>query len=116
MKKLSVLVVMLMAFAFVNAQTKPAAKAPAKAATATAKVVLPQAINDNIAKDYAGFTVKNTKMVGDTYHVVVTKGATSETLIYDKAGKFVRKSEAKSGSAAPAKPAAKPAAKAPVKK
>ena len=56
---------------------------------------LPKAITDNIAKDYPGYAVKeaSTEMVNNAlnYKVVVTKGTASETLIYDKAGKFLKK-------------------------
>ena len=56
---------------------------------------LPKAITDNIAKNYAGFTIKEATKVTEnkvvTYDVMITKGTTSETLVYDKDGKFLRK-------------------------
>jgi hypothetical protein len=76
----------------INAQTKTVVK--------TAD--LPKAITENVAKDYAGFTIKEaTKVVTNnviTFDVVVVKGTTSETLVYDKDGKFVKKVTAKSGT------------------
>lgn len=62
---------------------------------------LPKAITDNIAKDYAGFTIKDaTKGTENnvvTYNVVVSKGSMQETLCYDSSGKFLKKVDAKSG-------------------
>lgn len=56
---------------------------------------LPKAITENIAKNYTGFTIKEAHKVTEnnvvTYDVMVTKGTTSETLVYDKDGKFLRK-------------------------
>jgi len=56
-------------------------------------VELQKAITDNVAKDYVGFTIKEaTKVVENnivTYEVVVAKGTTQETLLYDKVGKFL---------------------------
>lgn len=79
---------------------------------------LQKSITDNIAKDYAGFTVKDATKIVDknviSYEVIVAKGTTQETLLYDKDGKFLKKMELKAGTVA-AKPAAKPAAKHTVK-
>jgi hypothetical protein len=76
----------------INAQTKTVVK--------TAD--LPKAITENVAKDYAGFTIKDaTKVVANnvvTFDVVVVKGTTTETLVYDKDGKFVKKMTATSGT------------------
>ena len=51
-------------------------------------------ITDNITKDYVGFTIKDaTKVVENnivTYEVVVAKGTTQETLLYNKDGKFLK--------------------------
>lgn len=62
---------------------------------------LQKSITDNIAKDYAGFTIKNAiKIVNNnitTYEVVIAKGATSETLVYDNSGKFLNKETMKTG-------------------
>lgn len=61
---------------------------------------LQKAITDNIAKDYAGFTIKEaTKVVENnvtTFEVVITKGTMQDTLVYDSTGNFLKKMEAKS--------------------
>jgi hypothetical protein len=92
MKKVLFVLVLFMAALVVNAQatTKtPATHTPVKVAD------LPKAITDNVAKDYAGFTIKDAAMVMAnnlmSYEVVIVKGTTTETLVYDKDGKFVRK-------------------------
>ncbi len=63
---------------------------------------LQKPITDNIAKDYAGFTIKDALKIVDnnvtTYEVVITKGTTSETLVYDSNGKFLNKETLKTGS------------------
>ncbi len=123
MKKVLFVLVLVMAVLVVNAQapkTTPAPAAqPAKAAPApqTTKTVikvadLQKAITDNIAKDYAGFTIKEAKSITTnnvvTYDVVIVKGTTTETLVYDKDGKFVKKMAKKVGTT---KPVAKPVTK-----
>lgn len=105
MKKLLFVMVLVMGALVVNAQ-----KTPVKVAD------LQKSITDNIAKDYAGFTIKEaTKVVENnvvTFDVVVVKGTTQETLCYDNTGKFLKKMEAKVGTAKPApKTATKPATK-----
>ncbi len=76
----------VMAVLVANAQIT---KAPVKTAD------LPKAITENVAKNYVGFTVKEATKVTEnkvvTYDVVITKGTTTETLVYDKDGKFLRK-------------------------
>lgn len=56
---------------------------------------LPKAISENITKDYAGFTIKEaTRVVSNNivnYEVVINKGNKTETLLYDKDGKFLKK-------------------------
>ena len=93
---------LIMGAVVVNAQ-----KTPVKVAD------LNKAITDNVARDYAGFTIKEaTKVVENdvvTYDVVVAKGTTSETLCYDKDGKFLKKMDVKAGTVEK-KPAQKPAA------
>jgi hypothetical protein len=92
MKKSLLLLVLFMSAIIINAQTKTVVK--------TAD--LPKAITENIAKDYAGFTIKEaTKVVANnvvSFDVVVVKGTTTETLVYDKDGKFVKKVTATSGT------------------
>ena len=71
---------------------------------------LPKAVTDNIAKNYAGFTIKEATKVTEnkvvTYDVMINKGTMSETLVYDKDGKFLRKMPP---PATAAKPATSPA-------
>jgi hypothetical protein len=92
MKKLLLIMVLVMGALAVNAQ-----KTPVKVTD------LQKAITDNIAKDYVGFTVKSaTKVVEKnvtTFDVVVVKGTTQETLCYDSNGIFLKKMEAKAGTA-----------------
>ena len=56
---------------------------------------LPKSITENVARNYAGFTIKEAQKVTEnnivSYNVMINKGATSETLVYDKDGKFQRK-------------------------
>jgi hypothetical protein len=105
MKKLLFVMVLVMGALVVNAQ-----RTPVKVAD------LQKSITDNIAKDYAGFTIKEaTKVVENnvvTFDVVVAKGTMQETLCYDNAGKFLKKLEAKGGMVKPeTTPASKPAPK-----
>ena len=92
MKKLLLLAILVMSAVVINAQTKTVVK--------TAD--LPKALTESITKDYAGFTIKEaTKVVTNnvaTYDVVVVKGTATETLVYDKDGKFIKKVTAKSGN------------------
>jgi hypothetical protein len=56
---------------------------------------LPKPVTDNIAKDYAGYTIKDANSVKlnntITYEVVLSKGTESLTLVYDKDGNFLKK-------------------------
>lgn len=56
---------------------------------------LQKAITDNIAKDYVGYTIKEATSVTEnnivTYEVVIVKGTSTETLVYDKNGIFIKK-------------------------
>ena len=101
MRKVLLIMTLMMAVLVVNAQT---VRTPVKVAD------LNKAIIDNVAKDYVGFTIKEaTKVTANnvvTYDVVVVKGTTTETLVYDKDGKFVNKMAQKAGT-----PAANPAPK-----
>jgi hypothetical protein len=60
---------------------------------------LPKTVTASIAKDYPGYTVKeaSSAMMDNAlnYKVVVTKGTETETLFYDKDGKFLKKAEKK---------------------
>jgi curli biogenesis system outer membrane secretion channel CsgG len=95
MKKVLFVLVLIMAALVVNAQTK-ATTTQAKPTTTVVKIAdLPKAITDNVAKDYAGFTIKDATCKNKdnviNYHIVIVKGTTTETLVYDKDGKFVKK-------------------------
>jgi len=84
MKKLLFIVALMMGALVVNAQRTPV------------KVVeLQKAIIDNVAKDYVGFTIKEATQVVEnnvvTFEVVITKGTTQGTLLYDIDGKFLKK-------------------------
>lgn len=79
----------------VGAQTKTTVT-NAKSTRTTVKVAdLQKPITDNVAKDYAGYTIKDASSITSnsavTYHVVVVKGSDTETLVYDKDGMFVKK-------------------------
>jgi hypothetical protein len=86
MKKLLFVMAFMVAVLAVNAQVS---HVMVKAAD------LPKAITENIAKNYTGFTIKEAHKVTEnnvvSYNVMINKGATSETLVYDKDGKFLRK-------------------------
>jgi hypothetical protein len=102
MKKVLFVMMLLLSALVINAQTTTKTTNPPAAASTTASTHtpvnvadLPKAITDNIAKDFAGYTVKSATSVMEnnemTYHVKVTNGTSNETLIYDKNGKFVKK-------------------------
>jgi hypothetical protein len=107
MKKLLFIMAFIMAVLTANAQIS---HTPLKVAD------LPKAIADNIAKNYAGYTVKQATKITEnnvvSYDVMINKGTMSETLVYDKDGKFLRKMNPTAATA----PAAKPAEKTPPKK
>lgn len=91
MKKLMFIMVLVMTALVVNAQ-----RTPVKVAD------LQKSITNYITKDYAGFIIKDaTKIVANnvvTYEVVITKGSTSDTLVFDKDGKFLNKLAMKTGT------------------
>jgi hypothetical protein len=106
MKRITLILVLLLAVIAVNAQiTRVAVKSGD----------LPKAITDNVTKAYAGYNIKDAVKVTDnkvvTFDVVIAKGTSTETLIYDKDGKFLRKSAPKTATTTKAvqKPADKPA-------
>jgi hypothetical protein len=91
MKKLMFVLVLLIAGLAVEAQRTPV------------KVTdLQKSITDNIAKDYTGFIIKDAVKVVENnavkYEVAIAKGATSETLVFDKDGKFLNKLAMKTGT------------------
>jgi hypothetical protein len=97
MKKVLIVLVFIMAVMAVNAQTTTkttvAKEKPLRAVVMVADLQKP--ITDNIAKDYAGYTIKEAASLTlnsvVTYEVVVVKDMTTETLVYDKDGNFVKK-------------------------
>jgi hypothetical protein len=102
MKKLLFIMVLVMSALVINAQTtttkttKSTTTQTAKSARTPVKVAdLPKAITDNVAKDYAGYTIKDASSVTanntTTYHVNVMKGSTTKTLMYDGNGNLIKK-------------------------
>lgn len=82
--------VLLMAAFVVNAQRTPI------------KVTdLQKSITDNITKDYPGFIIKDAARIVNngvtTFEVKIDKGTTSETLLFDNYGKFLKKENMKTG-------------------
>ena len=92
MKKLFLVAVFGLAVLFVNAQTRTEIKV----------ADLNKAITENIAKEHAGFVVKNAYKLETngvaTFEVKVEKGTEIEMLVYDKDGKFIKKEAHKSGT------------------
>ncbi len=111
MKKVLFVLIFVVAALAGNAQssdTKSKTQTQQKTTTTTSKkstkedikvADLQKPISDNIAADYPGYVVKKATKVTlngvETYEVVVNKGATTQTLVYDKDGKFVKKLSAK---------------------
>ncbi len=96
MKRVLLVLVLIMAVLVVNAQATKTTVTNAKSTRTTVKVAeLQKAITDNIAKDYVGYTIKEATCITAnntvTYDVVIVKGTTTETLVYDKDGTFVKK-------------------------
>jgi hypothetical protein len=100
MKKVLFVLVLMMAVVAVNGQAAKTTVTNAKSTRTTVKVAdLQKSITDNIANDYAGYTIKEATSItannAVTYQVVITKGTSTETLVYDKDGAFVKKLPAK---------------------
>jgi hypothetical protein len=96
MKRVILILVLMMSVIAVNAQASKSSGTKTKSTHTVVQVAdLQKPITDNIAKDYAGYTIKSASSVtsgtGTTYHVVVAKGSATETLVYDKDGAFVKK-------------------------
>ena len=96
MKKVLIVLVLFMTVLAVNAQTAKTTGTKEKGVrTAVMVADLQKPITDNIAKDYVGYTVKEASSVTTnnvvTYHVVIVKGTTTETLVYNQSGAFVKK-------------------------
>jgi len=92
MKKVLIVLVLIMAVMVVNAQVTNITDSTR---TIVKVADLQKAITDNIAKDYVGYTIKEATSVTEnsivTFEVVIVKGTTTETLVYDKDGVFVKK-------------------------
>jgi hypothetical protein len=104
MKKVFFVLVLMMSVVVMNAQTAKTTTPVAKSTHAAFSVAdLPKAVTDNIAKDYPGFTVKDAKTKtaksGLEYVVAVVKGTESKTLLFDKAGKFLKEEAPKVAAA-----------------
>jgi hypothetical protein len=114
MKKVIFIIALMMSVVIVKAQVVPPSTTPgagdtssynkapsASTATNIQAVDLPKAVTDKINKDYPGYTIKEATSVsaksGLEYQVEVMKGAATETLLYDKDGKFLRKVAPKTG-------------------
>ena len=96
MKKVLFVLVLMMSVLAVNAQASKTSTTKTKPTHAVVQVAdLQKPITDNIAKDYTGYTIKSASSVTAnnvvTYQVVVAKGSSTETLVYDKDGMFVKK-------------------------
>jgi hypothetical protein len=96
MKKVLFVFVLIMAVLVVNAQATQTTVTKEKPLRTVVMVAdLQKTITDNIAKNYVDYTIKEATSVTTnnivTYEVVVTKGTTTETLVYDKDGVFSNK-------------------------
>lgn len=93
MKKLLLVAIFGLAVLFVNAQTRTEVKV----------ADLNKAITENVAKSYAGFTIKDAFKSENkgvtTYEVKIAKGNEQDVLVFDKDGKFIKKESAKAGEA-----------------
>jgi predicted transcriptional regulator len=108
MKKL--FIIMVMTFAVVSAYAQR---------TRITAADLPGSIIDNVSRDHAGFTVRDAaRILKDnvtTYEVVIAKGTTQETLLYDQSGKYIKKTGAKQGTVSKKYPLSQAHKKAPAK-
>jgi hypothetical protein len=105
MKKVLFVMVFLMGVLVVNAQMDTTKVMSTKTTMSTQQAVrtpvkpadLLKPITDNVAKDYAGYSIKEATSVkansAVTYEVVLFKGVESVTLVYDKDGNFLKKLE-----------------------
>jgi hypothetical protein len=108
MKKVFLVMVLLVAALVVNAQqdtvkttktkSTTTSVAPQQAVRAIVKEAdLLKPITESVAKDYAGYAIKEATSVTlnnvVTYEILISKGMASETLLYDKDGKFLKKLE-----------------------
>jgi hypothetical protein len=94
MKKLLLVAFFGLAVLFANAQTRTEIKVSD----------INKAITENVAKNHAGFAVKDAYKVETngviTYEVKIAKGNENEMLVFDKDYKFLKKEEHNSGKVA----------------
>jgi hypothetical protein len=95
MKKVLIVLVLILSVLAVNAQTTQTTVTKEKTVrTVVLAADLQKSITDNIAKDFIGYTIKEaTSVTTDgivTYEVIILKEATTQTLVYDKDGVFVK--------------------------
>jgi hypothetical protein len=85
MKKIALFMMLVFFAGYISAQTKTEVKV----------ADLSQVIKDNVAKDFAGYTIDKALKVDKkgviTYHLIVKKDKEELVLIYDKDSKFVKK-------------------------
>jgi hypothetical protein len=95
MKRILFVLVFIMSVLVVNGQTDTTYKKMNSKQTTVKVTDLPKAVTESIAKMYPGYTVKEASTVMENmalnYHVVVSNGSATETLVYDKDGKFLSK-------------------------
>jgi hypothetical protein len=98
MKKIALLLVFMMSVLAAHAQADTTYSKNKASKETTVKVSdLPAAVTATISKDYPGYTVKEASSTWENnalnYHVLVAKGTETETLVFDKEGKFLKKLE-----------------------
>jgi hypothetical protein len=95
MKRILFVLVFVMSVLVVNGQADTTYKKMNSKQTTVKVADLPRAVTDNIARMYPGYTVKEASTVMENaalnYYVVVSNGTATETLVYDKDGKFLKK-------------------------
>jgi hypothetical protein len=118
MKKLILISAILLSAVVMNAQVQSPTAKNTGAPVAIKISDIPKAITDNIAKSYAGYTIKEAFTLMQEgkkdYKIIINKGTINETILYDASGNFIKKMETNSGSMAekhPTKPAPKPGTK-----
>lgn len=95
MKRILFVLVFIMSVLVVNGQADTTYNKMNSKQTTVKVADLPGAVTENLSRMYPGYTVKEASTVMEdmalNYHVVVTNGTNTETLVYDKAGKFLKK-------------------------
>jgi hypothetical protein len=118
MKKLILISVLVLSAVVMNAQVQQPTAKNTNNPVSIKVSNLPKTISDNIAKNYAGYAIKEAFTINQegktNYKVIINKGTINETLMYDANGNFIKKLEAKSESTASkqeSKPTSKPVTK-----